>query len=211
MNTPRFAAAALLLAAAPAFSQPVLTPISMGPAGTGQCVIGSEGCGSAGSAMDPISEGALVGLGQSMIPSLGAPHSSASGSAAGGAAAKKAPSVAKTGDAEDPGADLVAIGGQIINPLGGAAPGRGANGMGLGAVAAAAQQPTRQATFDTHIDGSPVPTPTSAKATGLSYIHSQKVESTIGGNATAFGTDPKLSAGDGDFGSGGTRATSNGR
>jgi hypothetical protein len=212
MNTPRFAAAALIsaLAAAPAFSQPVLTPISMGPAGTGQCVIGSEGCGSAGSAMDPISEGALVGLGQSMIPALGAPHTSASGSAAGGAAAKKAPSIAKTtGDAEDPGADLVAIGGQIINPLGGAAPGRGANGLALGAVAATSQ-PTRQATFDTHIDGSPVPTPTSAKATGLSYIHSQKVESTIGGNATAFGTDPKLSAGDADFGSGGTRASANG-
>jgi hypothetical protein len=208
MNTPRFAVAALLLAAAPALCQPVLTPISMGPAGTGQCVIGSENCGAAGSAMDPISEGALVGLGQSMVPALGPSHA-ASGSAAGGAATKKAPSVARTTGDEDPGTDLVAIGGQIINPLGGAAPGRAANGMTLGV--AAAQQPARAATFDTHIDGSPVPTPTSAKATGLSYTHNQKVEATIGGNGAAFGTDPKLSAGDGDFGSGGTRASSNGR
>lgn len=209
MNTPRFAVAVLssALAAAPAFSQPLM-PVSMGPAGAGQCVLGSEGCGSAGSIMDPLSEGTLMGLGQSMIPPLGN-SSVAAGSASGGAAAKKAPSVApKSTNEEDPGTDLVAIGGQIINPLGGAAALHPANGMNL--PISAAQQPARSATFDTHLDGSAIPTPTSAKATGLSYVHSQKVESTIGGNANAFGSDPKLSAGDADFGSGGTRATANG-
>jgi hypothetical protein len=202
MNTPRLAVAALLsaFAAAPAFSQTApLTPITQGPAGPGQCVLGSEGCGvAAGSAMDPISEAALVGIGQRAVPVVNMP-------AQRSLAEKKAPPVAaKTIEDQDP-ADLVAIGGQIINPLAGAATFKGASAMGLGSSAAG----SRQATFDTHVDGSVTAAP-AVKATGLSYTRSVQVQDTLTGKEAAFGSDPKLSAGDAEFGSGGFGASSNG-
>jgi hypothetical protein len=213
MNAPRFAAAALISAlAAPAFAQTAaLTPIPVGPAAAGQCVIGSESCGLArGAAMDPVGEAALVGLGQSMVPPLGGDSSGRSAADKKTAPSTKTPDLSESADA---GTDLVAIGGQIINPLGAGAPVfRSATGMNLNASAAAAEGASmrpRQATFDTHVDGSAIPTPSAAKPTGLSYTQMQKVEATLGGKGAAFGTDPKLSAGDGDFSAGGTRAAPN--
>ena len=208
MNAPRLAFAALLSAAAgPAFCQNApLTPITMGPAAAGQCVIGSEGCGLArGAAFDPVAEDALVGLGQRAVPTLRTDFP-------GRAAAETKPSLPAVkpqdvSDAPNAGADLFAIGGQIINPLGGAAPLRAAAGTNLGASASAA---ARQATFDTHVDASGTAPAPVAKATGLSYVQSQKVEASLGGKAGAFGSDPKLSAGDADFSAGGFGASSNG-
>ena len=211
MNTPRFAVAAMIsaLSAAPAFSQP-LSAVPAVPAPSAQCMIGAPGCGaSLGSIMDPMAEGALVGLSQSMVPPLGGGSD---------AAAKKAPPVAirTTNDPElaDAGTDLVAIGGQIINPGGSAAPFHSATGMNLGAsaaaAAAAANRPS-QAAFDTHVDGSGIAAPVASKVSNLSFVKAQKAEAAIEGKGAAFGNDPKLSAGDADFGAGGTRASSNGR
>lgn len=215
MNTPLFAFAALVsaLAAAPAFSQAAepMIPIPMGPAASGQCVIGSEGCGLArGAAMDPVGEAALVGLGQRAVPTLGGDAAAKAAERKAAAAAIKIPDAS---DAADSATDLVAIGGQIINPLASQTPFRSATGMSLGASAAAAEASSlrpRQATFDTRVDGSGIGTPQAGKAAGLSYIQSQKVEAALGGKGNAFGTDPKLSAGDADFAAGGTRASSNG-
>ena len=214
MNTPRFAAAALIsaLAAAPAFSDIPLTPITMGPAASGQCVVGSDGCGLAkGASMDPVGEAAIVGLGQRAVPTIGGDASAKLAERKAAAAAPKAADPAEAADITD----LVAIGGQIINPAGaGAPPFHSATGMNLSASAAAAEGASmrpRQATFDTHVDGSAIPTPTVGKATGLSYIQSQKVQATLGNKGAAFGTDPKLNAGDAGFGAGGTSASSDGR
>ena len=209
MKNPLFALAALLsLAAAPAFSEP-LVPVPMGPAASGQCVIGSEGCGLArGAAMDPVSEAVIVGLGQRAVPTIGG---EASAKAAKMAAAAAKP--ANTGDAAADSTDLVAIGGQIINPVGGQTPFHSATGMNLGAAAAGAEGSSmlpRQATFDTHVDGSGIAAAKVGKATGLSYVQSQKVESVIGAKTDPFTGDPKLNAGDADMGAGGTRASSNG-
>ena len=207
MNTPRLAAALITALAAPAFCQTApLTPISMGPAAAGQCVIGSAGCGLArGASFDPVAEDALVGLGQRAVLTLRT-------DAPGSAASEKRPPLAApkpqdAADAANTGTDLFAIGGQIINPLGGAAPLRGATGMGLGASASGA---ARQATFDTHLDASGTAPVSVAKATGLSYVHSEKVEASLTGKSAAFGSDPKLSAGDADFAPGGFGAASNG-
>ena len=170
MNTPRFAFAVLLSAlAAPAFSQNApLTPVSTGPAAPGQCVLGATGCGQPrGSAMDPVSENALVGLGQRTAPSLGAP-----------AEKKAAPTAAKIADDPDYSVtDLAALGGQIINPSGAMAPfsqhpAAPSDQADLGAPSDAAG-----------ITAAPVPTPS-----GFSYIHSQKVEATTGEKGTALGT-----------------------
>jgi hypothetical protein len=207
MNTPRFAAVLIsALAAAPAFSQTApLTPISMGPAAAGQCIIGSEGCGLArGALFDPVAEDALVGLGQRAVLTLRteSPRQIATEKPAPLAA----PKPQDASDAANSGTDVFAIGGQIINPLGGAAPLRGATTMNLGASASAS---ARQATFDTHLDASGTAPAPVAKATGLSYVQSQKVEAALTGKAAAFGSDPKLSAGDADFSAGGFGASSN--
>jgi hypothetical protein len=162
-------------------------------------VIGSEGCGVApGASMDPVSEAALVGLGQRAVPTLNTP--------APRIVAEKKPSslAAKTPEDSSP-ADLLAIGGQIINPLAGASPFKSTSAAGLGSSASG-----RQATFDTHIDASGTSAAPVAKATGLSYVRSVKVEESLTGKEAAFGSDPKLSAGDADFGSGGFGASSNG-
>jgi hypothetical protein len=188
---------ALAAAPAPAQNAPLI-PILKGPAAPGQCVIGSAGCGLAG-AMDPIAEGALVGLGQRAVLSLDGDVAERS------PAAKKAPPVAPPRIADDPdadaGADLIAIGGQIINPLPATTQPR---------VASAQAAPARLTTFDTRVDASPISGGQVPKATGLSYFQSQKVEATLKGKGAAFGNDPKLSAGDADFAPGGFRATSNG-
>jgi hypothetical protein len=205
MKNPLFAFAALLsLAAAPAFSEPLMA-IPMGPAGSGQCVIGSDGCGLArGAAMDPVAEAVIVGLGQRAVPSLGGDSVAK--------ANKMTNAAAKAPDAPDT-TDLVAIGGQIINPIGGQTPFHSATGMNLGASAAAAEGSSmlpHQATFDTHVDGSGIEAAHAGKATGLSYVHSQKVEAVVGAKTDPFSGDPKLNAGDADMGAGGTRASSNG-
>jgi hypothetical protein len=209
MKSPLFAVAALLTAlAAPAFSEPLM-PIPMGPAGSGQCVVGSDGCGLArGAAMDPVSEAVIVGLGQRAVPTLG-------GDAAAKAAKLAAAAPAKPVDTDVAGTstDLVAIGGQIINPSGSQTPFHSATGMNLGAAAAAAEASSnlpRQATFDTRVDGSGIASAKPGKATGLSYIQSQKVEAAIGAKTDPFSGDPKLNAGDADMSAGGTRASSNG-
>ena len=189
MNAPRLAFAALLpaLAAAPAFSQNApLIPVAMGPAASGQCVIGSAGCGLArGAAMDPVAEDALVGLGQRAVPTISLPE-------------KKAPPIAAKDDSDAAGSetDLAAIGGRIINPLGPAA----ASGADLGAAPA-----NPAAAGASEIEPAPV-----AKATGLAYTHSLKVEASLGGKESTFSGDPKLSAGDADFAPGGFGASTNG-
>jgi hypothetical protein len=215
MTTPRFAAAALIsvLAAAPSFADIPQTPIIMGPAVSGQCVVGSDGCGLAkGASMDPVGEAAIVGLGQRAVPTIGIDAAAKLAEKKAAAPAAKAPDPADAADLTD----LVAIGGQIINPgAAAAAPFRSATGMNLGASAAAAEGASmrpKQATFDTHVDGSGINTaPQVGKISGLSYTQSQKVETTLKGKGSAFDADPKLSAGDADFGAGGTRASSNGR
>ncbi len=132
-----------------------------------------------------------MGLGQSMIPALDAPSSPAS---------KKAPPIAaKTptdSDSADA-ADLVAIGGQIINPNGAFHSSTGMNLSASAAAAVAGSMLPHQARFDTHIDASGTAPAGVAKATNLSYVHSQNVEAALGGKEQAFGTDPKLSADDG--------------
>jgi hypothetical protein len=207
MKNPLFAVL-FSLAAIPAFSEPLL-PIPMGPAGSGQCVIGSEGCGLArGASMDPVAESVIVGLGQRAVPTIGG-ESAAKAAKIAAAAAKSA----NTADAPADTTDLVAIGGQIINPLGARTPFHSATGMNLGAAAAAAEGASnlpRQATFDTRVDGSDIAAARPGKATGLSYIQSRKVEGAIGAKTDPFSGDPKLNAGDADMGAGGTRASSNG-
>ena len=202
MKTPLFA---VLLSLATAAAAEPLVPVPMGPAASGQCVIGSDGCGLArGAAMDPVSEAVIVGLGQRAVPTIGGESSA---KAAKMAAAAKAP------DAAPDTTDLVAIGGQIINPLGAQTPFHSATGMNLGASAAAAEASSnlpRQGTFDTHVDGSGIAAARPGKATGLSYVHTQKVEAAIGAKTDPFSGDPKLNAGDADMGAGGTRASSNG-
>lgn len=206
MKTPLFAV--LLALAVPAFAEPLL-PIPMGPAGSGQCVIGSNGCGLAqGAAMDPVSEAAIVDLGQRAVPTIGG--GSAARAAKLAAALAKAPDLS---DAADTSTDLVAIGGQIINPGGAQTPFHSATGMNLGSVAAAAEGSSmlpRQATFDTRVDGSGIASVKPGKASGLSYIQSQKVEAAIGAKTDPFSGDPKLNAGDADMSAGGTRASANG-
>lgn len=207
MKTPLFA---VLLALAASASADPLIPIPMGPAASGQCVIGSDGCGVArGAAMDPVSEAVIVGLGQRAVPSLGGDALEKAEKMVAAQAAKTAPAEDVAGSATD----IAAIGGQIINPGGSAAPFRSATGMNLGAAAAAAEGSSmlpKQATFDTHVDGSAVASASPAKATGLSYVHSQKVEAVVGAKIDPFGSDPKLNAGDSGLGAGGTRASSNG-
>ena len=193
MNAPRLALAALLSALTSASSpaQPLI-PVPMGPAGAGQCIIGSSACGLARDAvMDPVSEAALVQLGQEAVPSLGTPRYAPPAVAASSESAE-----------EDSGTDLIALGGQIINPAGASAPLRG---TGLTAAS-----PARQATFDTRVDGTPIALEPAPKPAGLSYVHSLKVESIIGGKGAAFGNDPKLSAGDANFAPGGFGASPNG-
>ncbi|HXS99992.1 MAG TPA: hypothetical protein VN915_04920 [Elusimicrobiota bacterium] len=208
MKTPLFAA--LLALAASAFADP-LVPIPMGPAGAGQCIIGSDGCGAPrGSAMDPVGEAVIVGLGQRAVPSLGG---DALEKAAKMIAAQQAAKAPAAEDVAGSATDLVAIGGQIINPGGSAAPFRSATGMSLGAAAAAGEGSSmlpKQATFDTRVDGSAIAAAAPAKATGLSYVHSQKVEAVVGAKTDPFAGDPKLNAGDAEMGAGGTRASSNG-
>jgi hypothetical protein len=205
MKTPLLA---VLLALGPAvFAADPLTPIPMGPAGAGQCVVGSDGCGLArGAAMDPVGEAVIVGLGQRAVPSLGG---DAVEKAAKMAAAQltKAPEVA---DIAGTSTDLVGIGGQIINP--GGTTFRSATGMTLNAAAAAAEGSLgmpKQATFDTHVDGSGIAAAAPAKPSGLSYFHSQKVEAVVGAKVDPFGGDPKLNAGDAGMSAGGTRASAN--
>lgn len=210
MKTPLFA---VLLSLASAAAADPLLPIPMGPAGAGQCVIGSDGCGLArGASMDPVGEAVIVGLGQRAVPTLGgdAVEKAAKLAAAQIAQAVKAP---ETTDIAGSATDLVAIGGQIINPGGSATPFRSATGMNLGAAAAAAEGSSmlpKQATFDTRVDGSGIASAAPAKASGLSYIHSQKVEAVVGAKTDPFAGDPKLNAGDADMAAGGTRASSNG-
>lgn len=208
MKTPLLAV--LLALGSAAFASDPLMPIPMGPAGAGQCVVGSEGCGQPrGAAMDPVGEAVIVGLGQRAVPTLG-------GDAVEKAAKLAAAQLAKTSETTDiagNATDLVAIGGQIINPGGSQATFRSATGMTLNAAAAAAEGSLgmpKQATFDTRVDGSGLAAAAPAKPSGLSYVHSQKVEAVVGAKIDPFGSDPKLNAGDAGMGAGGTRASSNG-
>jgi len=207
MKTPLFA---VLLALAASASADPLVAIPMGPAGAGQCVIGAEGCGVArGAAMDPVGEAVIVGLGQRAVPSLGGDALEKAAKMIAAQQAPKAPAEDIAGSATD----LVAIGGQIINPGGAQAPFRSATGMSLNAATAAAEGSSmlaKQATFDTRVDGAGIASAAPAKASGLSYLHSQKVEAVVGAKVDPFGVDPKLNAGDSDMAAGGTRASSNG-
>ncbi|MFI5361696.1 MAG: hypothetical protein ACHQ49_06980 [Elusimicrobiota bacterium] len=196
MKTPRLAFAVLLAAAAPALAQTSLTPITMGPPATGQCVVGTGSCGVPfGGTMDPVFEGSLVRLGQQAVPTLnterGAP-----------------PVAAKTASDETPesATDIAALGGQIINPGAASSSFGRATSFGLGPSASVG---ARQSTFDTRIDATGTTPEPVAKAQNLGYYKSVKIEESLTGKEQSFGADPKMSAGDSDFTPSGTGASAN--
>jgi hypothetical protein len=105
-NTPRLALAGLLATlSAAAFAQPLAQAPNNNP-----CLAGAGGCASGGGIMDPMTEGALIGLGEPMIPNAlpRAPKIAAS-------KMETAPAVDETEAVAQLG---VGIGG-IINPSGG--------------------------------------------------------------------------------------------
>lgn len=197
MKTPRLAFAFLFSAAAPALAQTTpLTPITIGPAASGQCVVGTGSCGApSGSAFDPVFEGSLVRIGQQAVPTLNTERRAAS-------------VAAKTASDETPesATDIAALGGQIINPNAGTF--KSATSFGLGA---SATMGARQSTFDTHLDATGTTPEPVAKAQNLGYYKSVKIEESLTGKENSFGADPKMSAGDSDFAPSGTGASSNNR
>jgi hypothetical protein len=227
-----FAAVLALAAACPsAFAEEttsdgriIVSPDSSAPLLPNMCVAGSEGCTPAASprtaravapdALDPTTEAVLVEMGAPNTPSK------ETGAAAAKAARALIASASLTtnsgrdaGTGDESGTDYSGIGSKIINPNAGAAAAR------LEAAQPAAFVRLEPSAGPARIDASAQPR-TFTKASGFSYVRSQKIEAATGERGTGFGTlvndfksgvsDPKLKGANEDLTPGGTRASSNG-